>query len=320
MLSGYQLHRLPFARFFSTFPYRPLALLAKSESPAKDISYWYLEHTSKTHIPVLYLHGIGVGIYPYVQFFREFRQRTRETGVGLIALEVMPVCSRITSPVLVQKEMVRQIQQILQKHGWERCILMTHSYGSIIATQLLHDARTAPLIGPLLFVDPVAFSFHAPYIAWNFLRRKPKTASEIELHYFASTDPDVNHALTRSFIWPEVTLWREEMEERATGTLGKAKRCTVAIAGQDIITHTLYLGRYLTREEKPNIKWYEETDCSYEDEWKIKKWTGDEALEVIWFPELNHAEAFDDRKDRQELIKVLKKYSKIGYIPKTPHQ
>jgi hypothetical protein len=190
---------------------------------------------------------------------------------------------------------------------------MTHSYGSVIAAQLLRNPKTAPLIGPLIFVDPVTFSFHAPYIAWNFLRRKPTSASEIELHYFASTDADVNHALTRSFVWPEVTLWRDEVEDRAAGEKGTAYRCTVAIAGKDIITNTQMLGTYLTRKEDAAAKWYDMHNDADDNEWKDRPWTGQESLEVIWFPTLNHAEVFDDWQDRKKLMKVVKRYSRDGF-------
>ena len=309
MWTGYRCYRLPLRRFFSSLPIRPLSLLTRNCSPSTHMPYWYLPHTSKEYLPVVFIHGIGVGLYAYISFLQDFEQQFhRRLGVGMIALEILPISSRISPPFLHGPEMAREIQAILQKHNWSRCIVVSHSYGSVICTHLLRNPVTAPMIGPLLFVDPVTFSFHDPHVAWNFLRRKPKTASEIQLQYFASTDQDVAHTLTRRFVWPENSLWREEVEERVD--TNEQDKCTVALSGKDIITETNNMGRYLTRDQRrrKQVKWYQEDDRMNED-WKCKDWSGDEALEVIWYPELNHAEVFYEKEDRDRLMTVIGKYS-----------
>jgi hypothetical protein len=77
--------------------------------------------------------------------------------VGIIALEIMPVSSRITHPALERDVMVCEIRAIVKHHGWSRFILVSHSYGSIISIHLLKSPLTAPLIGPVVLVDPVSF-------------------------------------------------------------------------------------------------------------------------------------------------------------------
>ena len=297
MLYGYQFHSLSLSRFLSSLPLRPFSFLTQYRSLSSNISYWHSEHTAKDHLPVLFLHGIGVGLHYYLDFFREFLNSSKPRGVqghiGLIAIELLPVSARLTHPALSQEVMASQILTILDHHGWGKCVLMTHSYGSIVATHMLHNEATAARIGPMLMVDPVAFSFHDPHVPWNFLRRRPTTASEIQLQYFASLDPGVAHALTRRFVWVENSLWHEEVAMRDNGP------CTVALAGRDIITETESLGRYLTGEKK-------------EDQWKRKQWTGEERLEVMWFPECNHAEEFDTAADRARLLRVLLAYSALA--------
>lgn len=50
------------------FPLRPLGFFGAHYSPAKKLTYWYPPHTSNTSLPILFVHGIGVGLYPYIDF------------------------------------------------------------------------------------------------------------------------------------------------------------------------------------------------------------------------------------------------------------
>ena len=315
---GYKHYRLSTTQLLSSLPFRPPALLTNRYSPARHTSYWYHGHTSQSSIPILFIHGIGIGLWPYMPFLKEHLESNPETG--LIALEILPISSRITQPFLPGPKMAKEIVSILRHHNWSRCILASHSYGSVIATHLLQDPVASQYIDNLVFIDPVAFSFHTPDVPYNFLRRQPKTASEFELYYFAATDADVSHALTRSFIWPENSLWREDVEHRQDKN-GRILKTTVAICGKDIITDTLTLGRYLTRQRHPdpNKKWYHEEE-PFDDDWKHRPWTGDKALEVMWFPDFNHAELFDDPGDRTRLLEVLRLYSRDIYAGTNGHK
>jgi pimeloyl-ACP methyl ester carboxylesterase len=310
---GFRFYSLPLfsrTRLYSPLPIRPLSLLSPYRSPSQRLSYWSLPHTSKNHLPILFIHAIGVGLQFYLPFFKELYALHKRTGIGIIAIEILPTSSRISAPILSPTQMAQEIQLILQYHNISLVTLMSHSYGSVISTHLLRSPLTSPLIGPLLFVDPVAFGFHDPNIAYNFLRRIPKSASEIQLQYFASVDPDIAYTLTRRFIWPENSLWREDVEDHLDQD--SRWKCTVMLGGQDIITDTETLGKYLTRE-KGMKKWYEEhDDRRMTDEWKREDSSGEKGLEVIWFEGLNHSEIFDDQESREAVLKVVEKYARDG--------
>ncbi|KAG9499675.1 hypothetical protein J7337_008134 [Fusarium musae] len=75
-------------------------------SPAKRLTYWHRPHTSKTRLPILFIHGIGVGLYPYVNFLAELNAAGSADGdVGIIAVEILSVSSRITGPAMLKEEM-----------------------------------------------------------------------------------------------------------------------------------------------------------------------------------------------------------------------
>lgn len=128
--NSFQYHRTSILRFPTTFPPRPPTLLG-SRSPVKTLSYWHRPHTSKTRLPVLFIHGIGIGLLPYVDFLIDINRKNDldadDGDIGIIALELLPVSFRITEAQLTRGEMCSQIQQILAKHGWKKFVLVTHS-------------------------------------------------------------------------------------------------------------------------------------------------------------------------------------------------
>lgn len=147
------------------FPLRAVAFFSKHQTPAEAITYWYRPHTSRTKLPVLFIHGIGIGLYPYVNFLVEINKAngTSDDGdIGIIAIEIMPVSFRITGPALGKDQMCGEILKILRKHKWEKVILSSHSYGSVISSHLLHSHETSELFGPLVLIDPVSILLHLP--------------------------------------------------------------------------------------------------------------------------------------------------------------
>ncbi|KAK3304693.1 uncharacterized protein B0T15DRAFT_568446 [Chaetomium strumarium] len=222
---GFDLHGTSLRQSLIVFPFRPLSLFTRHRSPAKTLTYWHRPHTSKTRLPVLFIHGIGIGLYPYVNFLVELNAENGDDGLddgqrGIFAVEIMPVSFRIT-----------------KAHGWDKVVLVSHSYGSVISTHLLHSPRTVPKIGPMLFVDPVTFLLHLPDVAYNFIYRKPTRANEHQLSYFASKDMGVAHTLSRRFYWADNILWKEDLQNH---------RVAVSLAEKDLIVDTTAIGAYLT--------------------------------------------------------------------------
>ncbi|KAI9821181.1 MAG: hypothetical protein M1827_003915 [Pycnora praestabilis] len=300
--NSFHFHRTSFSRLFTLFPPRPFHSLSRHHSPAKHLTYWHRPHTSNTKLPILFIHGIGIGLYPYVNFLIELNQGVdideKDADVGIIAIEIMPVSFRITHGALEKDKMCEEIQQILQKHGWGRFVLVSHSYGSVISTHLLQTPKIANNVGPVLLIDPVAFLLHLPDVAFNFTCRKPQRANEYQLWYFASKDMGVAHTLSRHFFWSENILWRHDLEGR---------RVTVSLAGRDLIVNTDAVGRYLTGNDVGvQIK----DGAGGDDTWKDRQWKGT-GLDVLWFSKLDHAQIFDSKLDRGRMISVLAEYCKM---------
>ena len=223
------------------FPMRPLTLFKSCRSPARRLTYWYRPHSSRNRRPVLFIHGIGIGLYPYVNFLAQLDSalnagRSSKDQVGIIAVEIMPVSFRITHTALRRDEMCEEIQALLRHHEFDQPVLVSHSYGTVIATQLLKSQTMAGHIGPVVLIDPISILLHRPDVAYNFTRRKPKRANEHQLYYFASMDMGVSHTLSRCFFWSENVLWKHEIGHRPI---------TVSLAERDLIVDTKAVGNYL---------------------------------------------------------------------------
>lgn len=292
--NGFILFRTHLRSSLAIFPPRPANLFTRHISSAPDLSYWYRPHTSKTRLPILFIHGIGIGLYPYVPWLSEINkhdpQAVEDGEVGIIAVELMPVSFHITGPIPGKDDICRQINMILERHGIDKVVLASHSYGSVISTHLLQDPTVAPKIGPILFVDPVTFLLHLPDVAYNFTVRRPKGANEHQLCWFASMDMMVAYTLARHFFWAQNILWKEDLRGRDV---------TVSLGGRDLIVDTETVGKYIKG-----------VDLKSEDtKWKDDEWKG-KGIETLWWPTMDHAQVFDVKDRRAKLVQVLREYVK----------
>lgn len=307
LYNGFQFHRSSLSRFFNIFPFRPLTIFTAYQSPAQHLTYWHRRHTSKRQLPVLFIHGIGVGLYPYVNFLqdlnRELEMGADDDGeVGIIALEIMPVSSRITHSALEKDVMVCEILQTMQYHGWSRFVLVSHSYGSIIAAHLLKSDLFDTLIGPTVFIDPVAFLLHLPDVTYNFTVRQPARANEYLLWYFGSKDIGVAHTLSRRFSWIDNIIWREDLRIKGEKKEEEGRNVTVVLGGKDAIVATEAVAQYLVGSI---------SDQSSTHGWKNKSWVGC-GLDLLWYEQLDHAQVFSFEDTRWPIIRAISVYSSAG--------
>ncbi|KAH6664696.1 hypothetical protein B0J14DRAFT_243857 [Halenospora varia] len=336
LFHGFHFHRTSLSRFFGLFPFRWQSLLTTHRSPAKHTTYWHRKHTSTTKLPVVFIHGIGIGLYPYTNFLNELNStaglesKDPNEQVGIVAIEIMPVSFRITHHALSREEMCKEIDQILLKEFGpiQKFVLASHSYGTVVSTHLLKNPLISPRISSVVLIDPVSILLHLPNVAYNFTRRKPSSANEYQLYYFASMDMGVSHTLSRHFFWNENVLWKQDLEARNT---------TVSLSGRDLIVNTEAVGRYLSdqpksviengyRDEVPEtVREQSENDDEeeiagenghalnglHDDEWKSRPWRG-EGIDVLWFKDLDHAQVFDTRTSRQRVIGAIRTYCEGG--------
>lgn len=216
-------------------------------------------------------------------FFQELIKR--DPDVGIIAIEILSICNRITSPPLSASKTCDAIGHVLDDLKLPRVVVISHSYGTVVTAHLFRSAAFAPRISATIFIDPIPFCLHLPTVAYNFVYRVPKGANEWQLHYFASRDPDISRALSRHFFWTENVLWKDDLA---------GKRVAIVLSGKDQIVPSENVRQYLTGESDVNEKWTS---------------TGDDGvLEVLFYPGIDHATIFDDREKIRQVLDVAHRY------------
>ncbi|KAG8740381.1 hypothetical protein FRC10_004390 [Ceratobasidium sp. 414] len=254
------------------FPPRIHTLFSETSS-SKTLSYWYRPPSaSEVHepagrfTPLLFLHGIGIGLFPYVPLLRGYSKK--HPDVPIIVPEILSISSRLTLPPPSQEEFLGAIRDIFEHHGIREYSITAHSYGTALAAGIVRltnrsspmnnnlasttsgvarSEHTSSLFPPqsLTLLDPICLLLHLPSVARNFLYRPPRQANEHELYYFACTDPGVAHALSRHFFWTQNILWKEDLA--LVGLADQSvPRVAVVLSGNDIIVNTHAVWAYLT--------------------------------------------------------------------------
>ncbi|KAK6338196.1 hypothetical protein TWF730_002270 [Orbilia blumenaviensis] len=289
--SGYTYYSRPLSAFFTTFPFRFSTLLTTNKTPSPTLPYWYRPHTSKTTLPILYIHGIGIGLHPYVPTLQTLASALPTTGI--LVLEIDPISGRICPPMQKKAEMLASISRILSHHNYKKFVLASNSYGTVVSTHILHDSELSSKVDSLILIDPVTLLLHLPDVAYNFLRRQPRRANEHMLHYFASTDQMVAHTLCRRFFWAENILWKDDL---------KGKDVTVWLGERDLIVDTAGVRGYLTGSDGFDRGGVDGRVLEFVNgEWETKDEAGGR-LKVVWGDGLDHAQVFDEKKWYTRLV------------------
>ncbi|KAI4597260.1 hypothetical protein KJ359_004773 [Pestalotiopsis sp. 9143b] len=313
---GFEYFAQPRSEAFSVTPPRLQSMFASKRSASRQLSYWHRPHTAADKVPVVFLHGIGVGLWTYAPFLSRIGAADNGSGdVGVIAIEILPVSFRLTNEPLSKLEFLSQLDTILDSHGWDDFVLAGHSYGTVLATHMIHSGTFNARIQGVVLLDPVNIMLHLPDVAYNFTRRKPRRGNEWQLWYFASMDPGVAHALARHFFWRENIVWKEELlaRPRKDGTLdgqgAGTRKVAVCLSERDLIVDTLSVANYLTDGEDwapgaVSSLAEEETQGTLHRNRHLSR----DGVEILWFPGQDHSQMFDKRQDEKRICRVLDHY------------
>ncbi|TFK44047.1 hypothetical protein BDQ12DRAFT_717235 [Crucibulum laeve] len=152
LLLGFKHYAPP--QWFQSFPPRPvLSLLSRKAPPAALIPYWYKPHRSRTKLPLVFIHGIGIGLYPYIPTLRQLT--SEDPDLGILPPELLPISMHMTPrPVPPRPAMLASLDAILESlcaeerasqddarspllsqelPSWSRVVLAAHSYGTFVA-------------------------------------------------------------------------------------------------------------------------------------------------------------------------------------------
>ncbi|EJF60429.1 hypothetical protein DICSQDRAFT_63022 [Dichomitus squalens LYAD-421 SS1] len=279
-LKGFR-HYAPSGAWVCCFPPRPLTVFS-NKSTRDGLIYWLRPHRSTTKDPILFFHGIGIGLWPYVSFLQELANADPE--VGIIATECLAISMRISPTPLSRPEMLTALTALLNAHSVPRVVVVAHSYGTVHAAHMLRDPTLSARVSAWVFIDPIPFLLHQPSVAYNFVYREPRAANEWAVWYYASRDPDIARTLARHFFWTENILWKEDVAGRDV---------VVVLSELDQIVDAREVRRYLTDDEadEPKFRWEKD------------------GLQVLWYRGIDHAQVFDTKTRRGPLVRILRSFA-----------
>lgn len=191
--------------------------------------------------PILFMHGLGVGLLPYIMFVLRLA-----AGRQIIVPELPHLAVGVHRRVPDMASIVRMMCHVQDKHdgGAGKVALLGHSYGTLYASAFLqqHPERVACSV----MMDPVCFLLCDCNIALNFLYRRPRTLFDVLRFAFVSKNLHMQYNLRRHLWWQECLLWFEDIPTTtpprhahagaAAAGSGVPHRCLVQLSGGDTIS------------------------------------------------------------------------------------
>lgn len=227
----------------------------QSKRPRTRIPYWYRppssdasEYQSKN--PLVFVHGIGVGLFSYFSFFRKLTRKTKRPIFVLelrnVSTSFYPFCSKEIENIPTHRETVDGIENFLDIHGYSKsqCSFIGHSLGSTVVTWIIKHKPF--LINHAIFLDPVCFLLHYPNVAYNFVYRKPKSAVQLLLWWFASRELYVSWTLARCFYWYHNVLFVDEIPSHV--------KTEVVLGDNDTVVSSDLIKSYLMSNQWRDVK------------------------------------------------------------------
>ncbi|CAE8665102.1 unnamed protein product, partial [Polarella glacialis] len=163
-------------------------------------------------LPVVFIHGLGVGITPYLRFSRRLA-KVRECFV----IELPEISQNGTEKVLSPAAMASALAGILQAAGHQKACFIAHSYGTCVLSWVVRHRRD--IVAKAVLLDPVGFLLAQPDVAYNFLYRPARNPFTMFVAHFVRWELFSAHVLMRNFYWYHNVLWAEDLPEDTTVVL-----------------------------------------------------------------------------------------------------
>lgn len=160
----------------------------------------------KKKMPIVFIHGIGIGLIAYIQLIDYFL----ETGRPILLPEIPYVSgfrpwqgpNSVLSPAVVASTMTA----MLATHRYPKATFCGHSYGT---SWLSYVCKYTPsIVAAALFLDPICYCLHHPRLTKNFVYSRPDPGT---VSFMIRTDMIINWTIQRAFPWAWISLFVDQV-------------------------------------------------------------------------------------------------------------
>jgi pimeloyl-ACP methyl ester carboxylesterase len=240
--------------------------------------------TKKEEEAIVFVHGLGVGLFPYMAFLISLI--TKNTHRPIVLLEQRHFASQLFhSKVPTRLDTLRVIDDIFStrlvspttgtplKAHW-----IGHSMGTITVGWVA-KYRT-DYVSHTSLIDPVVFQMWKADLTYNFLYKIPTTGVALLLWYCAAQEVYTAHAIRRHFVWYENIMFPEQLpRKKSMGDVEEGEEIVAAhvyLSEKDKIIDAPAAFEYLQRGARVPQRWKfvhngDEIECHEGDEFHVER-------------------------------------------------
>jgi hypothetical protein len=201
---------------------------------------YYRKGRDEAASTLVFFHGIGLGLVPYIRFILSLVHRFPNRSILLF--EMPFIAMKLSKNYCLPKKFSRLVFEKCQELKVKDLTLIGHSLGTIMIRWM--DHYYPELVSRRVFIDPICFALWTSDIAYNFLYRKPAKFMQYFIKYMASTEPGIALYFRRFFIWYENTYFSENLPENSS----------IYLSENDDVVNTEFVSNYLNNHHSDSRK------------------------------------------------------------------
>ncbi|KAF4687925.1 hypothetical protein FOZ60_003316 [Perkinsus olseni] len=239
------------------------------------------EYTDQRKMPIVFCHGIGLGLLPYIPVVHDIVRRFPDRDIFCVDMPHIACRPFVNLPSA--REMSACVIDMLRAWRYSHCHVIGHSFGCILSRWIL--AYQPSIVQSLSLVDPVNFLLVKSDLLHNALKIDHSDPFGALATYFSLRELYTVHTFCRNFFWEENIIWPEDLRDVPTH---------ITLCGNDFIAPA-----HSTR----NLLGVEKSERA-----EIAEINGESAAErfaplsVYWIPDGVHAEILFYGSSRREVL------------------
>ena len=162
--------------------------------------------SSKQTHPIVFIHGIGVGLISYLALICCFPK-----DVDVYIVEWPYVAMQMTTDSPSMDRTVSTFIRMLDADCHNQACFVAHSLGTTAVSWMLKDPEGVQRVASTVLMDPVTFLLCDPTVATAFVYKDPTSTIDYIMHFFLSRELFIANALSRNFNWSRNIMFVEDM-------------------------------------------------------------------------------------------------------------